>query len=470
MSRPEGADCTIGVDVGTTSVKAVAVDSRGTVVARTRVPHRVGTPTVDCLEHDAAKAWRRGPRRAFAAVSSALEGPAAGVVVTSMVPSITAVDRRGIPRLPGLLYGDARARDSRTDGDRGGRIDDNGGERDEWSRMLAWASDQLPGASGYWPCQAVATHALGGVPAVDSATATSFGDLYASGRWDRKALARLGVEERQVSLVRPLGRSAGSIPGTPTAVGGGSIDAFCEQIVSGADRPGDVLAIFGATLVVWVVTEEWHEVPGLTTFPSTVPGQVLIGGPSNAGALFADWVHAAVGGRGRRGSAPPGGLASSEQRTGDPEGIPIWLPYLRGERTPFHDTRLRASVHGIDITQGPESLVRAAYEASGFVIRSVVGRSGFGARRIVATGGGSRSLPWMRAVADATGLPVDTVAVPEGAALGAAFLARMAAGLETSLSVSDSWARVGRRVDPDPVWAAAASGRFARFEALGPDG
>lgn len=460
VSRPEGESCTIGVDVGTTSVKAVAVDARGTVVARTRVPHRVGTPTVDLLEHDAARAWRRGPRRAFAAVSSELEGPAAAVVVTSMVPSMTAVDRRGIPKLPGLLYGDARAGETGPDGDRGARPDDNGGEWDEGRRMLGWAVSELPGAAGYWPCQAVATNALAGIPAVDSATATSFGRLFARGRWDRAALAEFGLEERQVSLVGPMGKAMGMVPKTATAVGGGSVDAFCEQIVAGANRPGDVLAIFGATLVVWLVTEKWTEVPGLTTFPSTEPGQILIGGASNAGALFADWVRSAVRSPTRDRSA------ETVDRVGESERIPIWLPYLRGERTPFHDPRLRASLHGLEISQGPGSILRAAHEASGFVIRRIVERSGGEARRIVAAGGGSRSVAWMQAVADATGLPVDTVAVSEGAALGAAYVARMAAGLETSLGAAGGWARVGRRIDPDPRWAVAAAGRFARFEEL----
>ena len=148
-TRPDGGTCTVGVDIGTTSVKAVAVDARGEVVARTRVPHAVCTPTVDHLEHDAAKAWRRGPRRAFAQVSAALDGPAAGVVTTAMVPSITAVDRRGIPRLPGLLYGDDRARTDPWSGDPVARRNDHGGERGEGERMLAWAVGQLPDAAGY---------------------------------------------------------------------------------------------------------------------------------------------------------------------------------------------------------------------------------------------------------------------------------------------------------------------------------
>jgi xylulokinase len=87
--------------------------------------------------------------------------------------------------------------------------------------------------------------------------------------------------------------------------------------------------------------------------------------------------------------------------------------------------------------------------------------------RIVACGGGSRVTAWMSAVADATGLPVETVAVPEGAARGAAYFARMAAGLESSLDASASWAAVGNRIEPDPVWARATAERYARFRELG---
>jgi xylulokinase len=281
-------------------------------------------------------------------------------------------------------------------------------------------------------------------------------------------LAEIGVVEDQLSKVVPLGDQAGTIPESPTVVGGGSIDAFCEQIVSGAAQPGDVLAIFGATLVVWAVAGEWLEVEGLTSFPSTMPDQFMIGGASNAGALFVDWVRRVTGDPARAARRGGGAAADVDDRIGDPARIPIWLPYLRGERTPFHDPGLQASLHGLDIAQGPDALVRASHEASGFVIRRMVERSGVVARRVVATGGGSRSVPWMQAVADATGLPVDTVAVPEGAALGAAFLARLVSGLESDFQASAAWARTGRRIEPDPVWAAAAAGRYARFESMGP--
>src|ERR1700684_725933 len=97
--KSSGGPVTVGVDVGTTSVKALAVDERGRVVARSRVPHSVVAPEPDILRHDAKRAWRAGPRKAFEQVTDQLDGgngyTLAGVAVASMVPSLTAVSRQG---------------------------------------------------------------------------------------------------------------------------------------------------------------------------------------------------------------------------------------------------------------------------------------------------------------------------------------------------------------------------------------
>ena len=69
-------------------------------------------------------------------------------------------------------------------------------------------------------------------------------------------------------------------------------------------------------------------------------------------------------------------------------------------------------------------------------------------------------------MADCTGLPVDVVAVPEGAALGAAFMARVAAGLEANMNDGARWARTSHTVEPDPAWTAAADQRYRRFREL----
>ena len=69
----------------------------------------------------------------------------------------------------------------------------------------------------------------------------------------------------------------------------------------------------------------------------------------------------------------------------------------------------------------------------------------------------------MQAIADATGRPVEVSAVPEGAALGAAFLGRMAAGLESSIADAARWASIERIVEPDPAWKGPMEDRYGRF-------
>jgi xylulokinase len=452
----------VGVDVGTTSVKALAVDDEGTVVARSRVAHSVVAPEPDILRHDAKRAWRSGPRRAFDQVTAQLsDGPhrLAGVAVASMVPSLTAVNRQGVPQLPGLLYGDREGRVAKETDDAvllPGTMPDAEG-------FLAWAADAVPGAKGYWPCQAVATYALSGVPAIDTGVTASLGALHTHGQWNAELLASLGVREDQMPAVFPMGQAAGRLPESDAVITGGTIDALCDQIVAGAYHPGDVLVIFGATLIVWAVCDEWLVAPGLISYPHTTRDRFLIGGPSNAGALFVDWARRLL-----RGTPQPGpDRERLDPRLGLPDRVPVWLPYVRGERTPFEDHSLRSNLYGLDIGSGPEALERAAYEASGFVVRRMLDRAGVKANRIVASGGGSRVTAWMAAVADATGLPIDAVAVPEGAALGAAYFARMAAGLESSLEDSARWSAVGRRIEPDPAWSRAAAVRYEKFSELG---
>ena len=297
----------------------------------------------------------------------------------------------------------------------------------------SWTAAEAPGALGYWPAQAVATNSLSGHPVMDTMVAVTLADLHQGGQWNEELLTRWAWKWPRCRTWRFTGHAAGTMKlparggrsAGEAVVAGGSIDAMCDQIVAGAEQVGDVLVIFGATLIVWAVIQDWVEVPGLWTVPHTVPDRMLIGGPSNAGALFVDWARTVLrpgrGGDGRCGAS------------GDPSRVPVWLPYLRGERVPYHDPSLRAGLYDLDICDTPEGLGRAAYEASGFVVRNFCERAGITPRRIVASGGGTRSEPWMAAVADASGLPIDCVAVPEGAALGAAYLARMAAGLEADL-------------------------------------
>ncbi len=160
-------------------------------MARSRVPHRIVAPEPDVLRHDAKKAWRTGPRKAFEQVTAELEAEGnslAGVAVASMVPSMTAVGRQGVPLLPGLLYGDREGRPQDADEDAllplGAMPDAEG--------FLRWAAAEAPDARGYWPCQAVATYAISCLPAIDTGVTASLGMLHTHKGWNAELLGRPG--------------------------------------------------------------------------------------------------------------------------------------------------------------------------------------------------------------------------------------------------------------------------------------
>jgi xylulokinase len=430
-------DVTIGIDIGTTAVKAVAADQDGRVVARTRIPHQLRVPAPDRLEHDADEAWRQGALTALAA----LDRPdARAVAVTAMVPSLTAVDDVGRPLTPGLLYGDSRGRapgESATTFLSGEAVG-----------FLRWTAREAPDAKGYWPAAAVANHALAGEAVLDTASASTMYPLFDGTGWNEDRCAECGATADRMPRVERTGAAVGQLRDSETVLAAGSVDALCEQLVAGADRDGDVIVLCGTTLIVWITIPEYREAPGLWTLPHATAGKFQIGGPSNAGGLFLGWVDR---------------LVAEDDSTLDPHHVPVWSPYIRGERAPYHDPDRRAVLDGLDLTHGGAAVRRAGYEASGFVVRQLIEMSEARAGRIVATGGGTRVQPWMQALADATGLPVEVSAVPEGAALGAAFVARMAAGLESSTADAARWASMERVVEPAPAWASAMQHRYARF-------
>lgn len=437
-------ELTVGIDIGTTSVKAVAAAADGTIVARTRIPHELRAPDPDTFEHDAGAAWVDGVLAAWDAVGENRD--VAAITVSAMVPSLCGVDHAGRPVTPGLLYGDARGR-GHGDGD---------GVAGEVVGFAAALADQ-PGVESLWPAQAVANHALCGVGAIDTSTAMTMAPLFTGTGWDPSILDGVGIAEDRLPAFIPGTTAIGDRDGA--LVSGGTIDALAEQTVAAASEPGDVMVICGTTLIPWALTGEWIEVDGLWTIPYAVPGIVAVGGASNAGGLFIDHVRRLTGDPDQAAVLAVG-----------PEHRPVWVPYIRGERTPFHDASRRAHLVDLSVDHGPTHVLAAAYDAAAFVVRHHLDlarrrldAAGSTPRRIVAAGGGTQSAAWMQALADATGLPVDVAAHPEGAALGAAFTSRLTAGLETDAGVSRSWSRTSHRVEPRPDHVDAADARYARF-------
>ena len=434
-------DVTVGIDIGTTSVKAVAADGEGDVVARTRIPHRVVSPDPGRFEHDPQAAWIHGVLRAWDEVrAGATSRPVAAVTVSAMVPSMCGVDSAGTPITPGLLYGDARGRGV------GSGTEATDGEAVGFARWLA----SRQGVQALWPAQAAANRALCGVAAIDSSTAMAMTPMSDGQGWAPELLAEIGMDPGQLPAISAGAAAIGERDGA--LVSAGTIDALGEQLVAPCGDAGDVLVMCGTTLLPWVMTEEWVEIDGLWTFPSARAGIMAVGGASNAGGLFIDRVRALVG-----------DPASEDLLALDADDLPVWLPYPRGERTPLHDPDRRAELLDLHVGHTPAHVLMAAYEAAGFVVRHHVELSGLDASRIVAVGGGTQSTAWMQALADATGLVVDVSAEPYSAALGAAYHSRVTAGLEADTSQARRWGRVSHRVEPRAEHSAAAGRRYCRF-------
>ncbi len=439
-------DVTVGIDIGTTSVKAIAVDGDGRVLSQARIPHRLVIDAPDHLAHDAAQAWRRGPRRALRALGPHGER-AAAVAVASMVPSITAVNRRGVPITEGLLYGDVR-----------GRRDGSGGagRPGELLNFVEWATTTAPDAAGYWPATAVASFALAGRAVIDDIVpAATGGALWDGDAWNAAAAERVGARVDQLPETAAPGTAVGPLTDAPgTLLVTGCPDALAESLVAGADSAGDVHVMLGTTLIIRAVAraDTYTGEYGSTAGPD--PDHIRVGGASTAGGLFVNWALRSL----RDTTAPA-----------DPHRVPVWAPYPRGERSPVDDPDRRASIADLDLTHDTAAIRRAVFEASGFVVRRIVeaaGPSGGAPRRIIATGGGSQSDEWVQALADCTGLPVDRAAVPDSAALGTAFVARVGVGLASELSQARAWARTRARVEPDARWVDACAERYERFVTL----
>jgi xylulokinase len=444
----------LGLDVGTSGVKAVLVAVDGEVVASATSPLTLSTPRPGWAEQDPDAWWEASVASMRAVVERSPESRVASIGISGQMHSSVFLDRDGKVIRPALLWCDGRTTAECREIER--RV---GGE--ERLRDLAanpalegftlpkvlWLRNNEPEAFARLTTVLLAkdyiryrlTGELGTEPS--DASATLMYDT-ARLRWSADILRAVGLSESIVPRVGGSSEIMGCVTadasrvsalpvGTPV-VGGGA-DNACGAAGVGVIAPGEAVASWGTSGTLLAPLAEPRVDPGLRahTFCHVAPNVwYLMGVVLTAGGAFA-WYRDQFA-RDLAGSADVNQLLNEEAARIPPgAGGVTFLPYLQGERTPHRNAAARGAFLGLSLAHSRAHLTRAVLEGVSFALRdslSIVESLGLEPKELLLTGGGSRSPFIRRLQAEVFGIPVTSVNREEGPAYGAALLAAVGAG------------------------------------------
>jgi xylulokinase len=473
----------VGIDVGTSGVKGLAIDPAGEVVARAEAEYPLSTPRLGWAEQDPADWWT-----ATEAVLSRLQevaGVPEGIGLSGQMHGLVALDAGNQVLRPAILWNDQRTAVECEEIERtlgrerllaltGNRALPGftapkllwlrGHEPDVWRRIARIA---LP--KDYVRLRLCGEHAID----VADASGTLLLDV-AGRRWSEEMLEALQLDPGWLPpvLESPAlsGHTAAGVAvaeGVPVAAGAG--DQAAGALGVGVDRPGPLSVALGTSGVVFAALDAFAADPAgrVHAFCHAVPGAWHAMGVMLSAAGSLRWLRdtAAAG-------VPYDRLtAEAAAWPAGTEGL-TFLPYLVGERTPHADPDARGAFTGLTVRHDRGALVRAVLEGVAFGLRDsldlIVELGGEPALGRV-SGGGARSDLWLAIVASALELPLQRVTVDEGAAFGAAILGGVAAGVWPDVQAGVA-ATVAPREQIDPVseWVECYRERREQFRALYP--
>jgi sugar (pentulose or hexulose) kinase len=450
----------VGIDVGTSMVKAAAFDATGRQLAVESRP--VGLALHDgVVEQDMEEVYG-AVVAVLEALTSAVDGPVELAGLTGQGDGVWLVDGEGRPVRPAASWMDGRAHELVD-----GWLADGTFEavfRRTGSAMfpgcpgplLAWLDRHEPkaldAAKAALYCKDMVFQRLTGAAATTDVSDASMPFLDPRTRtYDDRVLDMLGLAHRR-GLLAPVSdpvatartRSEGLPPGTRIA--NGPYDLPACALGAGVTSPGDGLLIVGTCLASLVATTELDlsgEPAGLY-ISTDRPGHWLRAMPAMVGTAALDWVLSTTSVRheevdGLLAGTPPGA-----------HGVRV-LPYFApsGERAPFVEPRLRAELTGVSLESTRGDLVRATCEGIGYAARHCLEAAGL-TGNLAVCGGGTRSSAWMRLLADVLGRPLRVVEGEVGAR-GAVLAAAERYGVPLDTGV---WTEPTAVVEPDPGRAA----------------
>jgi xylulokinase len=471
-----GADPTlIGLDVGTTGVKALAVTPDGAVAGRAEVEYPLSTPRPGWAEQQPDDWWQA----AQAAMRQLGARGVAGIGLSGQMHGLVVLDEQLHVLRPAILWNDQRTAaecaeiEERVGLERLIRLTGNRALTGFTAPKLLWLRNHEPDvyrriAHVLLPKDYVRLR-LTGERAIDVADAsgTLLFDV-AGRRWSEEVLELLELSHDPLPRVHESPEVSGETPaGVPVAAGAG--DQAAGAIGVGVDRPGPLSVQIGTSGVVFAALPAFQADPAarVHAFCHAVPGGWHAMGVMLSAAGSLRWLRDAV--------APGSDYAAlttvAEAWEPGVEGL-TFLPYLAGERTPHADPDARGAFVGLGLRHDRGALVRAVLEGVAFGLRdSLELLRGLGVEPVAgrALGGGARSDLWVRIIASVLGIPLVRVAVDEGAAYGAALLGGVAGGVFADVHEAvERCVTVRDVIEPVPAWQAVYGEGYERFRALYP--
>lgn len=461
----------IGVDAGTSAIKAVAFSLDGDAVAQAACETPLSRPQPGWVEQDMEETWTRTGtviRRVVEALPDGADIAAVGV--TAQGDGCWLIDEDGRPVRDAILWSDGRAssyiQDWQASGLAAALYDICGCAPFPGSSVpiLNWLQDEEPEtverADLVFHCKDWIRYRLTGTRTIDPSDATlPFLDVE-QGTYSEKVPDLVGVPALQtmrppladptdvVGTVTPAAAEAtGLAAGTPVV--SGILDIAACAYGSGAVRPGDRSSVVGTTSLNQVL----QDTPN--TEPRNVGFTIALGGgrwtrvmASMAGTPNLDWVLSEL--------MDTDDFDAVEARVRDvpvgAEGV-MYHPYLSasGERSPFLEPSARAQFTGLDPEHTRGHLARAVYEGVALAMRDCYEHMGGQADAVLMGGGGARSALWCQIFADCLGTRVDVPAGEEFGAKGVALLAGVGVGLYDDLpGAVDRTTSVTRSYAPRP--------------------
>jgi len=465
----------VGLDVGTTGVKALAVGEDGEILARSEEEYPLSTPRPGWAEQD-PEDWWRATERAFERLDAT---DVAGIGLSGQMHGLVALDASDTPIRPAILWNDGRTAAQCAE------IEERVGLETLIARTgnraltgftapkLLWLREHEPESYGriasillpkdYVRLRLCGEHAVD----VADASGTLLFDV-ANRTWSEEVLEALELDPAWLPRALESPEVSGETSdGVPVAAGAG--DQAAGALGVGVDRPGPLAIALGTSGVVFAALPGFAADPQarVHAFCHAVPGAWHAMGVMLSAAGSLRWI--------RDVAAPGAGFGDLVEAAAawEPgvEGL-TFLPYLAGERTPHADPEARGAFAGLGLRHDRGALVRAVLEGVAYGLRDsfdLVRELGVDPERGRVSGGGARSELWLKIIASVLELPLERPVVEEGAAYGAALLGGVAGGVFGDVQAAvAATVQVRGDVEPDPDWVAVYAEGRERFRALYP--